>query len=228
MTITRRTLCLSAAGVAAVGITPLTSAGTAEAAATARITGDVNVRAAATTRSASLGVARKGATVVLAGPRKGVWQPVRHRGRVAYISSRYMTTSNTPSRQVTSSAPAAAVASTVTMPSGVVANGTKVAREVAANFPQIATMYGRRNEAGSDHNTGRAVDIMIPDYKSNAALGQAIAEHLRANASRLGITYVIWNQQIWSVQRSREGWRRMPNRGSDNANHKNHVHVSVR
>lgn len=226
MTITRRTLCLSAAGVAAVGVAPLAGTATAEAAATARATGNVNLRAGASTRSASIGVVRKGATVILAGARKGIWQPVRHHGGVAYVSSRYLT-SSTGSRKVTSSVPVTA-ASRVAMPSGVVANGTKVAREVAANFPQIATMYGRRNESGSDHNTGRAVDIMIPDYKSNAALGHAIAEHMRANASRLGITYVIWNQHIWSVQRSREGWRRMSNRGSDNANHKNHVHVSVR
>jgi hypothetical protein len=29
------------------------------------------------------------------------------------------------------------------------------------------------------------------------------------------------------VQRDKEGWRYMAGRGSDSANHKNHVHVTV-
>jgi hypothetical protein len=38
---------------------------------------------------------------------------------------------------------------------------------------------------------------------------------------------VIWSQHIWTVQRSSEGWRAMPDRGSTTANHYDHVHVSV-
>ena len=39
--------------------------------------------------------------------------------------------------------------------------------------------------------------------------------------------YVIWNQRIWNIQRDREGWRYMADRGGDSANHMNHVHVTV-
>lgn len=115
----------------------------------------------------------------------------------------------------------------VRMPTGVRANGAAVAVAVRDMFPDIDVMLGYRNDYTSDHSTGRAVDVMIPDYQANQALGWQVAEYLRENADRLNITYVIWAQRIWSVQRSAEGWRAMGDRGSDNANHYNHVHVSV-
>ena len=70
---------------------------------------------------------------------------------------------------------------------------------------------------------------MIPAYgsASGRALGQEIASWARANADSLGIQYVIWNQHIWNVQRDEDGWRYMADRGSDSANHKNHVHITV-
>lgn len=223
--------------------------------ATAITLGSVFVRSGAGTKFRAVKVLRKGQKVTLTGKTSGKWVQVTTAGTSGWISSRYLklqtsaasskTTSSATSSVNTAPAvapkvvqgiPAGAIAvattlplaSHVAMPGGVVRNGRLVAQEVRAKFPWITTMLGARASYGSDHYSGRAVDIMIPAYKRNAALGQAIAEHLRANASRLGITYVIWNQRIWSVQRSGEGWRKMPNRGSDNANHKNHVHVSVR
>ena len=56
--------------------------------------------------------------------------------------------------------------------------------------------------------------------------GGPLADYAKANAKRLGVLYVIWNQRIWSVARSSEGWRKMEDRGSDTQNHKDHVHVS--
>ena len=38
---------------------------------------------------------------------------------------------------------------------------------------------------------------------------------------------MIWDQHIWNNERSGDGWRYMANRGSDSANHKNHVHITV-
>ena len=71
---------------------------------------------------------------------------------------------------------------------------------------------------------------MIPQYRSASGkqLGGNVAAWARANAKSLGITYVIWNQRIWSVGRSSEGWRAMANRGGDSANHKDHVHINVK
>ena len=62
---------------------------------------------------------------------------------------------------------------------------------------------------------------------SDSTVGWDMARWVRANASRLGVMEVIYRQQIWTVQRSSEGWRRCPDRGSPTANHMDHVHVSV-
>jgi len=62
---------------------------------------------------------------------------------------------------------------------------------------------------------------------SNSTVGWQIASYVRSNASRLGVSEVIYSQRIWTVQRSSEGWRSMSDRGSATANHYDHVHVTV-
>lgn len=111
---------------------------------------------------------------------------------------------------------------------GLKPNAKAIVADVRVRFPLIKTIYGVRQDTLPDHPSGRAVDLMIPSYKSNAAYGTQIAEYYKANASQFGIEYIIWNQRIWSVARSKEGWRYMANRGSDTANHLDHVHITVK
>ncbi|GAB2767963.1 hypothetical protein GCM10027020_21060 [Nocardioides salsibiostraticola] len=92
---------------------------------------------------------------------------------------------------------------------------------VCGAFPEIST-YGGLRGGGGDHGSGRAVDIMV-----SGSRGQQVADFVRANASALGVSYVIYAQQIWSVERGGEGWRGMSSRGSTTANHYDHVHVST-
>jgi hypothetical protein len=111
-------------------------------------------------------------------------------------------------------------------PDGSVENGLSAAairvyRAVCHAFPQI-TRYGGWDNHG-EHRSGRALDIM----NSDVALGNEIADYLRAHASELDIFDVIWRQRIWTSQRAGDGWRSMPNRGSATANHMDHVHVAV-
>jgi uncharacterized protein YgiM (DUF1202 family) len=113
---------------------------------------------------------------------------------------------------------------------GLKPNAIKVHRAAMRAFPQVTTYYGVRPDSIPDHPNGLALDIMIPgNYRSASgrALGQRIAAWAKANHSSLGIEYIIWDQHIWNVRRSGEGWRYMADRGSDSANHKNHVHVTV-
>ncbi|KRF30573.1 hypothetical protein ASG94_18760 [Nocardioides sp. Soil805] len=91
---------------------------------------------------------------------------------------------------------------------------------VCANWPEI-TAYGTWRGDG-EHGQGRAIDIM-----TSGATGWEVAEFLRAHYSELGIEYIIYSQQIWSVERNGEGWRGMSDRGSTTANHYDHVHVTV-
>jgi hypothetical protein len=105
--------------------------------------------------------------------------------------------------------------------SGVSSSIVAIHRAVCANFPEI-TVYGTLRGGGGDHGTGRAVDIMVSGER-----GWQVANFVRENYAALGVSYVIYSQSIWSVERAGEGWRGMSNRGSATANHYDHVHVSV-
>jgi len=97
----------------------------------------------------------------------------------------------------------------------------KVHAAVCAEFPEI-TVYGTLRGGGGDHGTGHAVDIMISGER-----GWQVAEFVRKYYSELGVKYIIYSQQIWSLERGSEGWRGMSDRGSATANHYDHVHVST-
>ncbi len=104
---------------------------------------------------------------------------------------------------------------------GVSPSIAKIHEAVCAEFPEIS-VYGALRGGGGDHGSGRAVDIMVSGER-----GWQVAEFVRKYYSELGISYVIYAQSIWSVERSGEGWRGMSSRGSATANHYDHVHVSV-
>ena len=92
---------------------------------------------------------------------------------------------------------------------------------MCAAFPEIST-YGTLRGGGGDHGSGRAVDIMVSGDR-----GWQVADFVRKYYSELGVSYVIYAQNIWSVERGGEGWRGMSSRGSATANHYDHVHVST-
>lgn len=106
------------------------------------------------------------------------------------------------------------------VPAAVSPNVKKVHQAVCANFPEIGT-YGTFRSDG-EHSQGIAVDIMV-----SGARGWEVAEFVRANYAALGVSYLIYAQKIWSVERSGEGWRGMSDRGSVTANHYDHVHVTT-
>ncbi len=103
---------------------------------------------------------------------------------------------------------------------GVSPNIVKVHEAVCAAFPEITT-YGTFRGDG-EHSQGIAVDIMV-----SGARGWEVAEFVRENYAALGVSYLIYSQKIWSVERSGEGWRPMSDRGSATANHYDHVHVTT-
>lgn len=93
---------------------------------------------------------------------------------------------------------------------------------------------------GSAHYEGRAIDIFFrPVTTAHRRQGWAVAQYLVANASRLDIAHVIFDDRIWSAgDASEEGWRHysLPASehpaGADRATlaileHRDHVHVDV-
>ena len=112
---------------------------------------------------------------------------------------------------------------------GACTNGSSVAGQpnvidvhqaVCSAFPEV-TSYGTYRSDG-EHAQGRAIDIMV-----SGEHGWQVAEFVRANYAALGVSYIIFSQNIWSVERGGEGWRSMSDRGSSTANHYDHVHVTT-
>jgi hypothetical protein len=126
-------------------------------------------------------------------------------------------------QQPTGGISAQACASGSAVESGLTPDAIRVHRAVCNLFTNI-TGYGgvRSGDSGSEHATGHALDIMVTGSE-----GQQIADWLHAHYKELGVSQLIWQQHIWTVQRSSEGWRAMPDRGSTTANHYDHVHVTV-
>jgi len=117
---------------------------------------------------------------------------------------------------------------------GLTTDAILVLRCVHAQFPSLEDFGGDYAAgAGSDHNTGRAVDSMIPGWQTRAGnnLGWQLAYWEQAHAQELGITYLIFDDHIWSVHRNAEGWRTYNNpyhETGPSARHLNHVHTSVK
>jgi hypothetical protein len=97
--------------------------------------------------------------------------------------------------------------------------------------------------ATSEHYEGRALDWMhnarvAADKKeADATVKWLLATdgdgNKYANARRLGIMYIIWNNRIWGAYRADEGWRdyngcaQKTAKSLDSACHRNHVHFSL-
>ena len=123
---------------------------------------------------------------------------------------------------------------------------TRFADLLKATYPGTSTGIGRTcgsDGTVSEHYDGRAIDWMTtvrtPEGRDRGdtlvswllatdAQGNAVA-----NARRLGVMYIIWNDQIWGAYRPSDGWRpysncaTSPEPASDTACHRDHVHISL-
>ena len=123
---------------------------------------------------------------------------------------------------------------------------TAVGQFLKVTYP--GTSYGISRSCATDtseHYEGRAVDWMtnvrIPQEKANAEaaiawlLAKDTAGNPYANARRLGVMYLIWNNKIWGAYRPADGWQSYQScdtaakaaAGLDNACHRNHIHISL-
>jgi endonuclease/exonuclease/phosphatase (EEP) superfamily protein YafD len=131
-----------------------------------------------------------------------------------------------------SGVPITCPASGGTAEAGLTADALRVMRCVLTVFgPHPVGGVGSRPNP-SDHPSGRAVDVMIPDWNTPAgkAEGWRIARWAQANAAALNITYVIFDARIWSTAHAEEGWRPYSHpTGASNPtlDHLDHVHISV-
>ena len=108
----------------------------------------------------------------------------------------------------------------------------EVRDEVDRRFGPFSAIGCYRPGSDGEHPLGRACDFMLSTggvmpAAASIQKGYDIAAWAQANASRLGIMYIIYRQRIWDVRMASSGWVPMENRGSITANHYDHVHISV-
>jgi len=108
----------------------------------------------------------------------------------------------------------------------------EVRDEVDRRFGPFPAIGCYRPGNDGEHSLGRACDFMLSSggimpAASAVQKGFDIAAWAQANASRLGIMYIIYRQRIWDVRMASSGWVPMEDRGSITANHYDHVHISV-
>ena len=194
----------------------------------------LNVWTEPTETSTLVDVLEEGEKVAVSGVQKGAWAEVVLDEKALWVHGAYLSETKprpepepAPEAEAPSAEPAPTGLSTApcatgsSVESGLVPNAVAVHRAVCAAFPSVTT-YGGVRDDGGEHGTGQAIDIMV-----TGSTGDAIAEYVRANSGALGVSEVIWSQQIWTVDRGSEGWRYMEDRGSTTANHYDHVHVTV-
>ena len=105
---------------------------------------------------------------------------------------------------------------------------TSVAAKAAieARFPEVSQIGGYREDPNypNEHPAGKALDVMIPNWNTAAgkAYGDEVAQYLLANASALGIDYILWQQRQWNADGTSSPMRDLKN-ATDN--HMDHVHV---
>ena len=183
--------------------------------ATRYTTDAVNVRTDPNLSSGVASVAMPGSAIKVTGTVQNGFAQVIYGDVVRWMSAQYL--ADSPSYNGGGSVGLGNMSASA---KGIVATGR-------ANWPAIVTYYGVRPNGG-DHTAGRAVDLMIPSWRTNKALGTEVAEYFRANAAAHNIDYIIWDQHIWIASMPGRGWVLMGDRGSDTENHKDHVHISVK
>lgn len=179
----------------------------------------LNIRASSLPNAKVVAVAPKGAVLELTGAVKNGRAEVLYNGARLWAATAYLSASKpAASQQIGYSSGL----------SGLRPSAQAIVSLVRSKYPQIQTIYGVRKDPLPDHPSGRAVDLMIPSWRTNTALGWEVARYLQANASRFNIQYIIYQQRIWNVSRSGEGWRYMADRGNSTANHLDHVHITTK
>lgn len=169
----------------------------------------VTIHADADAASPVLKELEQGETVDVTGEEKDGWSEVVYKGLPRWVSA----------KRIADDLPLGTEPCPKLSEAGMQPDTVKVFRAVCAKFPGVSS-YGAIAGRG-EHATGRALDIMLgPD------LGYDVADFLQANRAELGIEYLIYRQRIWRPATS-NSWRGMSDRGSDTANHMDHVHVTT-
>ena len=79
--------------------------------------------------------------------------------------------------------------------------------------------------AGSEHGTGRAIDVMVSQHGWNGMdreMGNVVKDYVLSMAAQWDLNWVIWEQYLYYAG---GGGYRMEDRGSPTQNHMDHPHI---
>jgi uncharacterized protein YraI len=186
-------------------------------------TTDVNVRSGPSSATERIGSLAAITQVDVTGATENGWTQVVVDGRAGWVNSEYLSESKPEPEPEAAGVSDAPCDINPEIESGLTANARVVYRAVCAAFGDTVSAFGGyRPGGGSDHGSGRAVDVMV-----NGQPGWEIARYVQANAAEFGVTYVIYEQQIWLAGNPTSAWEWQEDRGDVTANHYDHVHISV-
>ncbi|WP_411734641.1 SH3 domain-containing protein [Paeniglutamicibacter sp.] len=111
-------------------------------------------------------------------------------------------------------------------------------RDVRDRFGSSISSVGGSRAGSIGHSSGLAADFMIKDYSSAAGIeaGDRIAQYLVENHERLGISYLIWRDELWLAEDgqwgpySTGGWgKHLESSRGWNATtmHMDHIHAEI-
>ncbi|MFZ0158646.1 MAG: SH3 domain-containing protein [Kineosporiaceae bacterium] len=184
---------------------------------------DVTVRSGPSAGHDRIGNLEAPTRIGITGVTKSGWTQVVTDGRAGWVRSTYLSASQPKPRSASPGVSVARCSISSSIESHLTSNARSVYRAVCAALgDSVSSFGGYRAGDGGDHGSGRAVDIMV-----SGEPGWDVARYVQAHARELGVTYVIYRQQIWLVGNPTSQWEAMEDRGSRTANHYDHVHVSV-
>lgn len=112
----------------------------------------------------------------------------------------------------------------------------RVINAVDVRFGNIISAIHTMRSGSVGHSSGKAVDLMIKNYKTQDSItkGNQLSNFLLDNREQLGIYYIIWRDKIWLPG---SGWNEYSTSGkygnqfsgnwNDTTKHNDHIHVEV-
>ena len=121
-------------------------------------------------------------------------------------------------------------------PAALQPDARRVMKAIDGRFRDTVSGIHTIRSGSAGHSAGKAVDLMIRDYKNKRRIaeGDELAQFLIDNRAQLGIYYLIWQDRIWLPT---TGWtaysgsgkygNQFSNNWNDTTLHLDHIHVEV-
>lgn len=111
---------------------------------------------------------------------------------------------------------------------GLQVNTIGIKRVLENMFPGIVDIGGFREDAIEDHPSGKAIDVMIPNWDTpeGKAYGDQIVAFLRANGSAMGVDSFIWQDTWHDLNGNSSFLGRAAGQGATQG-HLDHIHIKT-